>query len=241
MKAFIITLNEEGKPEPLRSANNCINSIRATDTKLDATIFDATTPVTSTEGMKEVFGRKVPWTWPIDEHQNGYDIGTGLFKKNYPARDQHRVIACAVSHARLWKKCVDLDETIVILEQDCLFTSKFNPAEFEGYEWGAIGLNDPRGATRKSSVFYKLVVENGQKVQPVPNIDGFGAESLPMGLAGNSAYMIKPYAARELLNKVSDIGLWPNDAIMCKQLFRWLKVCYPFFTKVQGTQSTTTG
>ena len=241
MKAFVITLNEQGKSEPLKAANSCIDSIKATKTNLDATIFDAKTPATGKEHMIETFGRKVPWTWPMDASQNGYNIRTGLFMKNYPARDQHRVIACSVSHARLWKKCIDLDETIVILEQDALFTKQFKPYEFEGYEWGAIGLNDPRGATRKSALFHKMVLENGKRIQPVPNIDGFGSDSFPMGLAGNSAYMIKPNAARELLNKVGDIGLWPNDALMCRQLFRWLKVCYPFFTKVQGTQSTTTG
>lgn len=241
MKAYIITLKESGKPAPMEAAQRCIKSIKDTGTNLEPIIFEATTPATSPQHMRETFGKKVPWTWPMDEHQNGYDIGTGLFKKSYRARDQHRVIACAVSHARLWKLCSESKEPIVVLEQDCLFTKKFNPAEYEGYEWGAIGLNDPRGATRKSSVFYNLVVENGQKVQPVPNIDGFGAESLPMGLAGNSAYMIKPEASRDLLNRIDNIGLWPNDALMCKQLFRWLKVCYPFFTKVQGTQSTTTG
>ncbi|MEL0255650.1 MAG: glycosyltransferase family 25 protein [Burkholderiaceae bacterium] len=241
MKAFIITLQEHGNKEPIKAAERCVQSIKSTHSKIEPELFSATTPANMKEHMRETFGKVVPWNWPVDDHQNSYDLSTGLFKKTYPARDPMRVTACAVSHARLWKKCVDLNETIVILEQDALFMNTFNPENFSGYEWGAIGLNDPRGATRKSMLYHKMIVEDGRSIQKVPSIDAFGAESLPMGLAGNSAYIIKPHAARDLLNKVDNVGLWPNDALMCKQLFRWLRVCYPFFTKVQGTQSTTTG
>jgi len=241
MKAFIITLQEPDKPEPIEAAKRCIDSIERTKSTLEPEMFEASTPRTMYGHMEEVFGKRVQWSWPMDMSKNCYDIRTGLFKKYYPARDQLRVVACAMSHVRLWKKCVDLDENIVILEQDALFTKNLDVKIFDGWEWGAIGLNDPRGATRKSTVYYDMIVKNGNIVQSIPNIDGFGAEALPMGLAGNSAYIIKPYAAKDLLNTIGKTGLWPNDALMCKQLFRWLKVCYPFFTKVQGTKSTTTG
>lgn len=239
MKAYIITLIEPEKPEPINAANRCIDTIKKY-TNLEYEIFQATTPVTINDGMLESFGKKVDWNWPMDEGHNSYDISVGLFKKHYPARDQLRIVACAVSHARLWKKCVDLEEPIIILEQDCIFTNKFDPSIFDGYVWGAVGLNDPRGATRKSKFYYDMMMSNGNVVQPIPNIDAYGAEQLPMGLAGNSAYIIKPYAAKELLNMVDRIGLWPNDALMCKQLFKWLRVCYPFYTRVQGNVSTTT-
>ena len=64
---------------------------------------------------------------------------------------------------------------------------------------------------------------------------------MPQGLAGNSAYIIKPYFAEKLLNKLEQKGGWPNDAIMCKQFFKGeLKVVYPYYTTIQGVQSTTT-
>ena len=65
--------------------------------------------------------------------------------------------------------------------------------------------------------------------------------SLPQGLAGNSAYIIKPYFAEKLLNKLKQKGGWPNDALMCKQFFPYhLKVVYPYYTTLQGVPSTTT-
>jgi len=70
----------------------------------------------------------------------------------------------------------------------------------------------------------------------VPDIDEF---NVPQGLAGNSAYIIKPAGANNLLNAVKEHGLWPNDAIMCKQLIPRLGVTKEYYTRVQGLPSTT--
>lgn len=239
MKAYIITLQEPGKEGPIESAMNCLNSV-GNFTNCEPEIFSATTPANLTEGMKEAFGKKVRWTWPMDEHQNGYDLSTGLFKKCYRAVDQHRVMSCAVSHARLWRKCVELDEPILILEHDAIFIKKFDISIFDGYVWEAIGLNDPSFATRKAKIYCQMIRDKGNLLQQVPNIDGHGFDSIPNGLAGNSAYIIKPVLAKKLLKKVDTLGLWPNDALLCKQLFPKIRVCYPYFTQVQLTMSTTT-
>ena len=63
---------------------------------------------------------------------------------------------------------------------------------------------------------------------------------VPQGLAGNSAYLITPKGAKKLLDKVREVGLWPNDAVMCKQFFPWMQVVYPYYTTIQrGLKSTT--
>jgi GR25 family glycosyltransferase involved in LPS biosynthesis len=75
-------------------------------------------------------------------------------------------------------------------------------------------------------------------LQPVPTIDEM---DVPQGLAGNSAYMISPKGAKKLLDKVREVGMWPNDALMNKQFFPWLEVVYPYYTTIQrGLRSTTT-
>lgn len=61
----------------------------------------------------------------------------------------------------------------------------------------------------------------------------------PDGLAGNSAYLLQPTAAVDLIQKVDEVGAWPNDALMCRQFFPWLEERYPFITKVSTNQSTT--
>jgi hypothetical protein len=67
-------------------------------------------------------------------------------------------------------------------------------------------------------------------------------ENVPDGLAGNSAYVITPAAAKKASKLQSSIGIWPNDALLCKQLFpENLKSYYPYITKVEQRRSTTTG
>ena len=60
----------------------------------------------------------------------------------------------------------------------------------------------------------------------------------PDGLAGNSAYLIKPWAAGALMAAFKNYGVWPNDATMCIQLFPWLQELFSFVTRVDQMQST---
>ena len=77
-------------------------------------------------------------------------------------------------------------------------------------------------------------------ILPIPLIDGGDEVPLPMGLAGNSAYVIRPHAAKEVLEAMKSIGMWPNDAILCRQLFPWLRVTKQYYTTTQRGVSTTT-
>ena len=63
---------------------------------------------------------------------------------------------------------------------------------------------------------------------------------IPQGLAGNSAYIIKPWAAKKVIQEVKEIGAWPNDALLCYQNFSFLAVTKKYYTRVQGLPSTTT-
>ena len=62
---------------------------------------------------------------------------------------------------------------------------------------------------------------------------------MPQGLAGNSAYIIKPAGAKSILDAAREHGLWPNDALMCKQIISNLGVTKTYYTRVQGLPSTT--
>jgi GR25 family glycosyltransferase involved in LPS biosynthesis len=206
------------------------------------------------------------YTWPKTPVEDGIDFSTGIYKRAYGAADWRKVAACTISHMRLWQHCIDIDEPILILEHDAYFVERFyyrkialcgkkdiqkekkNYIDSKG-EWtgGICGINSPFGATRKASTFdFKLKtsinlhdnIKGGLEI--VPYVDDPGDLPLPSGLPGNSAYIIKPWAAKKLLDKVLEVGIWPNDALMCRQFFPWLQHYYPYFTKVQGTPSTTT-
>lgn len=209
--------------------------------------------------------KQLNYTWSKNTVEDGIDFSTGIYKRAYAAVDWRKVAACTISHMRLWQHCIDIDEPILILEHDAYFVRKFeysfiamaghkrhpraDHAVTEG-EWtgGICGINSPKGTTRKASVFdFKLrnilskesTIPRGG-IAPVPYVDDPGDLPLPNGLPGNSAYIIKPWAAQKLLDKTAEVGIWPNDALMCKQFFAWLQHFYPYFTEVQGTASTTT-
>ena len=167
------------------------------------------------------------------------DFATGLKKSAYRTANPKNRIACALSHYTLWKASADLQVPILILEHDAIFTKKLDPQYLVESKFDIIGINNPLGATRKSKEFYNEVLKKkDKKIIITPTIDQI---NIPQGLAGNSAYLVKPRCARNLLNAVHKYGLWPNDALMCKQIIPNIGVTTSFYTTLQGTPSTTTG
>ena len=205
----------------LSYAERCLQSIQDTESDIEATLFDATTPET-------IF--PVAWTWPTGKKITCSK--TNLLLTPYKTYDNNKRIAAAQSHYKLWKHCVGINEPIMILEHDAIFTHKFE-APSTTLNVGAYSINDPKGATFKSKDYSNKVKEGFNTVPWV------APENIPQGLPGHSAYVITPWAARNIIEKQDSIGWWPNDAIMCKQLCEWLYVYKPFFTKTQGVKSTT--
>ena len=225
MKCFVIY--DKNNSVSVSAANRCKKS-----TKLELEFFQQTSPDTL---KKDLAGfPPMPWKYPLND-QFGIDRDTGMILKPYRTNSMEKVFACTISHARLWKKSIELQEEIMVLEHDAIFTRPFKPFDWEG---GVLGLNDPRGATH-SSHSYNKQISNSKGIKDAPWVAK--ELDLPQGLAGNSAYIIKPYFAQKLLDKLKEVGGWPNDSIMCKQFFPGeLKVVYPYYTKVQGVKSTTT-
>ena len=181
-------------------------------------------------------GNGLTWNYPWEGKVS--DIKSGLIKSAYPTADKRKRISCFMSHWYLWQKCVKLDEMILILEHDSRLIKKL-PADstFVRAPYDIIGINDPSMATRKSKVYHDMILEREDFFQPVPRIDEF---NIPQGLAGNSAYVIKPEGAQHMLNLANEYGMWPNDALMCYQLVPKLGVTRNFYTRIQGLRSTTT-
>lgn len=178
-------------------------------------------------------GAGLRWNYPWEGEV--IDFATGLKKTAYKTANPKARIACACSHYVLWHECMSKDETMLILEHDAYFVNKidFDPDETQAQ---IIGINNPLGATRRAKLFRDKILENPKKFQLVPPIDDV---TVPQGLAGNSAYIIKPAGAKKLVDLVEQYGLWPNDAIMCRQLVPKMGVTRKFYTNVQGLASTT--
>jgi GR25 family glycosyltransferase involved in LPS biosynthesis len=219
LKAYVITI--EGHSYSEASALRCIQSAKS----LEIEGFKAVTPY-HVSGLMKLHGIK--WTW----RDSGNCPITGLAFHRYGGGDAR--IACALSHYALWHQCADYGEPLLILEHDAVFLRPFEPFEFDKI----CQVNDPRGATPRGDWWSDQMAKRGPGVWPKTHVL---EHPRPDGLAGNSAYVIKPEGAKELIDLVNHVGLWPNDALMCRQLVPGLQELYPFLTEVRQEQSTTCG
>ncbi len=226
MKAFVITLRGFHYSE--KGADRCI----ATAAKQGVVVekFDAVTKGAARDVMD---AHELFWTWPVVA-PNTCPF-TGLKRHLYPPGDANARLGCAMSHFLLWKRCVEIGEPIIILEHDAVFLCPLPelPADF-----GAIMLNNPAKATPKGGWWKQQIEAKGFGVHPKTVVFEDGR---PDGLAGNSAYVISPKAAQRCAALYSQVGVWPNDATLCRQLVDGLMEVYPFVTEVHQHQSTSGG
>jgi len=233
LKTHIIVI--KGNEYSMRGGEHTIRSITKNNlaSYLDFSLFKAVTPDKLTEyDIKK-------YTYPTEgvsyKHQP-----TGLDLNGYTGNIEPR-IACLKSHMTLWKEAVDINEPILILEHDAVFSRNFKPENVvrQLRDGDILMLNDPRGATRRGRVYHERIIENDFGIHPIDGVNEPN-ENSPDGIAGNSAYIITPKAAKKALEYVDKFGYWPNDAVLCKQLFpKKLKSIYPYITTVNQKYSTT--
>jgi GR25 family glycosyltransferase involved in LPS biosynthesis len=227
MKAFVITLFND--KYSVQSAENTLKTARQMNDDLHIEMVRAVTP----KGIGDY-----TYSYPLMGESSTYEDMTLV---GYNAKDVNKKIACSLSHMQLWNKCVEMDEPIMILEHDAVFTRKFRLGKLlDVIEDGDIVMiNDPRGATRRGNVYHENIIRWDKGLNTIDGVNT-SDENVPDGLAGNSAYIITPSAAKKAIELQSTIGIWPNDALLCKQLFpKKLKSYYPYITKVNQLKSTT--
>ena len=230
MKAYVITILGHALSES--AADNCIASSEHVKNDFKIEKFEACTPIDVGDVMNE-YG--LEWNYPWEGQVR--DLKSGLTLSAYRTQDPLARMACALSHYMLWQKCQNSNEPILVLEHDAKFMHKLDPQYILDSRYNIVGLNDPIGATRKARLFKERIKKATKPITPIPHIDSF---EIPQGLAGNSAYIIKPAGATAVIEAVEEYGLWPNDAIMCRQLVKKMGVTKKFYTMVQGLPSTTT-
>jgi GR25 family glycosyltransferase involved in LPS biosynthesis len=220
----------------IEAFNNLQNSSQRHNNDFTPEIFEATTSFSVKDHMKNLL---LKWDYPWEGTVS--DLKTGLKKSAYPTKNRLNRIACAVSHYRLWAMCAKINKPILIMEHDAIFTRRLKEyySILDDNRYDIIGLNEPMANTRKATHFV-FQVKNSQDangIVPIPKIDTF---DIPQGLAGNSAYIIKPRGAIACIKAAQSYGLWPNDALMCGQLIRRMGVTKIFYTDTQKIASTTT-
>lgn len=229
MKAVAIVMN--GNETSELGYKNLVQSSEAVGNSFGIANWNAIT-ARNVDAFME--GAKLRWNYPWEG--SVIDFATGLTKTAYQTKNPKARMACACSHYCLWQISAKTNTTMLVLEHDAYFVQKidFDPNDSKA---DIIGINNPLGATRKASVYYQKILDSNLQFQLAPMID---SPTVPQGLAGNSAYIIKPNGASQLLDLVDRYGLWPNDAIMCRQLIPRLGVTRKFYTNIQHLRSTTT-
>jgi len=231
MKSFVITIT--GNKIYQTASTKCLNSAKKFCPSIEFEVQDAIVPKRVDASLAR---EKIQWNYPWDGEV--FCFASGLKKSAYKTVNPKNRIACALSHFYLWKKCLESQEPILVLEHDAIFIKTLNPDYIIESKFDIIGINNPLGATRKARLFHEKIIQSNKSIIITPTIDEI---NIPQGLAGNSAYVIKPRGARNLIDAVYKYGLWPNDALMCKQIIPNLGVTRDFYTTLQGTPSTTTG
>jgi GR25 family glycosyltransferase involved in LPS biosynthesis len=227
MRAFVITLQDHDYSQ--RKADRCIESAKNVG-KINVEKFYGVDKAVSRSVMNSV---DLEWTWANDNKTPAVCPITGLKQRPYYGANLDAKIGCSMSHYLLWRRCTSLDEPILILEHDAVFIRELPDFEFKGI----CQINDPKGGGRNGRRLSEQMKRKGV-VGVQPKTSNTNDPRIPDGLAGNSAYVIKPFAAQELINKYHELGVWPNDATMCIQLFPYLEEYYPFITRVEQEIST---
>ena len=109
------------------------------------------------------------------------------------------VQGCFDSHYRLWKKCVELNEPILVWEDDIILTRKYEPIEWDDVLIVALGH------PTKSIRWMHLLESPSNIVEALT----YKSPSMP----GCCGYAIKPHAAKKLIDEYSTTFRPADNAI----------------------------
>ena len=203
MKAFVLYLEEvEATHWP---ANHAVQSAR--EHGLDAEGFKGYTPSRADEYIKR-------------ENLKMYDPGPKLYRIKW---NKGGVRGCMVSHLEMWKKCVALNETVVILEYDSVVVSDTWRTPFDQL----LHLDKHR------------FVEPDPDLGTNPKIEKL--ENYRKGeqqLQGTYGYVVKPDTARRLIQGAYEDGLTAADMFV-KDKYCTIQVVTPRAVKVNNQESLT--
>jgi len=228
--AYAIVVPENDVSE--QGFQNLTTSSEAVGNEFDILKYRAITPEEVDDSFK-VHG--LEWTWP--EKGIDYCPITKLRRHAYGGANPKRRHACFLSHWYMWQQSKEDGEPILVLEHDAKFVEKLDLNPLLESDYGVIGINSPFNATRLQPKYHSVTQGSEGDIVPCPEIDRW---EVPQGIAGASAYLIKPWAAEQVIDKVKEVGAWPNDAIICRQLFDFIGQTKTYYTEVQGLPSTTT-
>tara|TARA_Y100001938_G_C8087588_1_gene432993 strand:- start:1837 stop:2466 length:630 start_codon:yes stop_codon:yes gene_type:complete len=202
MKAFIIYLKEV--QSTIDSALECKRTAR--EYGLDAWLMEGFTPSRADQFIKE-------------QNLKPYLPGPKLFQIKW---QKGGVRGCMISHYHVWKKCIELDQPIVVLEHDSRVVSETYTADFED----VLHLDA-----------HRFEQDPDRDKDPVVQ-DFVNVRKGENQLMGTYGYVIKPHAAKRLIQGAHEDGITASDMFVKDKYVR-IQVVKPRAVYVDSHNSLT--
>jgi GR25 family glycosyltransferase involved in LPS biosynthesis len=200
MKGYVITIT--GLKESVDGANHLIDSGKKFGFS-DIEIFDAITP--KKDNPKEIFKK---------EKLNPSEFLSNTYSRLQP------LMCCFLSHYFLWKKCIELNETIAIFEHDAVFVRNFDMNFSQNIILGC-SIGKPSFGNFKTST--------KKGIQSL-----FSKQFFP----GAHSYIVTPKGAKTFIEFARKHRPKPTDVFLNKKDFSQLQEYHPWITEVQESFST---
>jgi len=205
MKSFIIRLKHNKISE--QQAQDCVEQARTFD--IDVEYFDAV------NGLEHQAHCEKLNIQPLK-----------FFKKGLPG-----VYGCLLSHYYLWLKCVELDEPIVILEHDGYFIRPLPDDILDRFQdvlkLDSLNPYDPKYSTIIQDSFHD---DPGLEITKIANNEKLHNDA-GFYSWGSYAYIIKPHAAKNIIDWIADRGFLPSDHQLGTLVAR-IETCRPTMARL---------
>lgn len=184
IKSFVIFVNE---PVSVEQSNDCVQSF-----------WNYGMSVNKFQGF---YKNNVDTVW---ENEKLF-----LYHKQSDNKKVKGVKGCFLSHYSLWKKCLELNTPILILEHDALAIREL-PEDILDYEYDVLNLDY---ASRQIKNYWEHVeMDNGKEIlswekSSKKGYGGYNKSSIP----GIHGYIIKPSGAEKLIKFSKQQGTLPAD------------------------------
>ena len=192
MRTFIITLIHN--PDSVRSTNQAIQSAKDVGYDEPIEIFEAVTP----DKWRDILPvENINFT--LMDPKTGAQFGR-----------PENLGACFASHYLLWKKCVELNEPILILEHDAIFVDNLPDIDFDM----CVNFGRP-SHLRPFEMVYEDLKDGLNKITQ-------------LNFFGHHAYALKPEAAKRFIEDVKTRELLANDIWVNRDVYPWLETYRPY-------------
>ena len=187
MRSFIITISTN--KDSVRSAKQVRDSAKEVGYK----------------GTLEHFEAIVPHQWKSILPTTKANFSLMDEKTGFQFGKPDNIGACFASHYLLWKKCIELNEPILILEHDAIFVDNIPDIDFD------LCVNFGRPSHIRPFEIIYAPLQTG--LHPLVQLNYYG----------HHAYAIKPMAAKWFVEDVQTRELIANDMWINKKAYPWLQ------------------